>query len=44
MTLLLGYAPCILEKKAQKIRASMDLENGPIKTVLSVFERTDKQA
>lgn len=39
-----SYAPCILEKKAQKIRASMDLENGPIKTVLSVFERTDKQA
>lgn len=33
-----SFAPYLLEQKAKSIRATMDLENGPVKEVRSVFE------
>lgn len=44
LSMALAYAPYLLEKKAKEIKASMDLENGSIKQVRTVYEgQTSRQ-
>jgi hypothetical protein len=37
-----AFAPYLLEKKAQKIRKTIDLEKGPYKSVRTVFDTNDR--
>ena len=37
-----AFAPVLLEKKAQKIKKSIDIEKGPYKSVRTIFDTTDR--
>jgi len=37
-----SFAPYLLEKKAQKIRKTIDLEKGPYKSVRTIFDTNDR--
>ena len=37
-----AFAPYLLEKKALKIRKTIDLEKGPYKSVRTVFDTNDR--
>ena len=37
-----AFAPVLLEKKAQKIRKTVDIEKGPYKSVRTVFDTDDR--
>ena len=37
-----AYAPYLLEKMAQKIRKTIDLEKGPYKSVRTIFDTKDR--
>ena len=37
-----AYAPYLLEKKAEKIKKTIDLEKGPYKSVRTIFDTTDR--